>query len=606
MRSEEAVPSGRRRVRARVVLAALAILLCAGVAFPHAAGAATNSIATVAGSNSILGGFSGDGGLATAAELAYPDGVAATADGGYLFADSRNGVVRRVSPTGIISTVAGNGGSFGDSGPATSAQLRAPLDVAATADGGFLIADAGSARIRKVSASGIITTVAGNGTQAFAGDGGAATSASLWAPSGVAATADGGFLIADTGNSRVRKVSPDGTITTVAGNGVPGFSGDGGPATQAQLGLNSPYGVEATADGGFLIADDVNSRVRKVSPSGTITTVAGTGVRGYSGDGGPATAAALNTPTEVAATADGGFLIADWFDHRVRRVSPTGTITTLAGNGTPGFSGNGGAATAAQLDQPFGVAATASGGVLIGDSANNMVRLVDAGFVLDTTPPTVTAAPAPALVANTNVAGGRVPVRISWAARDTGSGVSSYQLQESVGGGAFTNVSLPTAATTQLTRQEIPGTSYTYQVRATDAAGNTSTFRLGRPFTVRAFQESDAAIAYSSGWTTTTQTGAFGGGVSTATAAGSTATFSLGGALAVAWVSTKDASSGGAHVLLDNATTSTVNLNSASTLPGRLVYAKSVSASASHTVRVTVDGTASHPKATVDAFVVIQ
>jgi hypothetical protein len=478
--------------------------------------------------------------------------------------------------------------------------------VAATADGGYLIADAASARIRKVSPSGIITTVAGIGTPGHSGDGGPATMAQLFAPSGVAATADGGFLIADTGNSRVRKVSPTGTITTVAGSGTPGFSGDGGAATAAHLGLNSPYGVAATPDGGFLIADDVNSRVRKVSSTGTITTVAGTGVRGSSGDGGPASAAQLDTPTGVAATADGGVLIADFFGSRVRRVSPTGTITTVAGNGTPGFSGDGGPATAAQIEQPFGVAPTASGGFLIGDSANNRVRFVDADFRLDTTPPTVTAAPAPTLVANTNVAAGRVPVRISWAATDAGSGVSSYQLQESVGGGAFRNVSLPTATTTQLTRQEIPGTSYRYQVRATDAAGNPSTFRLGRLFTVRAFQESDAAIAYSSGWTTTAQAGAFGGSVRTATAAGSTATFSLSGALAVAWVSTKDASSGGAHVLLDNATTSAVNLNSASTQPGRLVYVKRASASATHTVRVTVDGTAGHPKATVDAFVVIQ
>jgi hypothetical protein len=224
----------------------------------------------------------------------------------------------------------------------------------------------------------------------------------------------------------------------------------------------------------------------------------------------------------------------------------------------------------------------------------------------DTTPPTVTTAPTPAFVANTDVTAGRVPVRISWAATDAGSGVCTYQLQESVGGGAFTNVSLPTATSTKVTREELPGTSYRYQVRATDCAGNASTLRLGRQVTVRAFQETSSAIGYSSGWTTIAQAGAFGASVNTATAPASTATFSFSGALAVAWVSTKDASSGGAHALLDNTTSTAVNLNGATTLPGRLVYVKRVSASAAHTVRVSADGTTGRPKTTVDAFVVIQ
>jgi hypothetical protein len=210
------------------------------------------------------------------------------------------------------------------------------------------------------------------------------------------------------------------------------------------------------------------------------------------------------------------------------------------------------------------------------------------------------------LVANTNVAAGRVPVKITWAATDTDSRIASYQLQESIDGGTFTNVSLPTATSTQITRQETPGASYRYQVRATDAAGNPSTSSVGRQFTVRVFQDPDAAIAYSSGWMTTTQAGAFGGSVHAATATASTATFSFSGALAVAWVSTKDASSGAAHVQLDNATSSAFNLNSASTLAERVVYAKSVSPSAAHTLRVTADGTAGHPKTTIDAFVVIE
>src|SRR5215471_8190278 len=299
MRNELAARSGRRWRSGLVVLAALATLLAAGFAFPQGAVAATGTISTVAGSDP-LGDFSGDG------------------------------------------------------GPATAAALNNPAGVAMMPDGGYLIADAGAARIRRVSATGIITTVAGNGTPSYSGDGGPATAAGLYAPSGVAPMPDGGYVIADTGNSRVRQVFPDGTITTVAGTGTPGFSGDGGPATAAQLGINSPYSVAVTADGGFLIGDEVNRRVRLVSPSGIITTVAGTGVQGSSGDGGAATAAQLNVPMGVAATPDGGFLIADEFSNRVRWVSPTGVITTVAGTGTLGFAanGDGGPATAANIYFP--------------------------------------------------------------------------------------------------------------------------------------------------------------------------------------------------------------------------------------------------------------
>ena len=210
-----------------------------------------------------------------------------------------------------------------------------------------------------MSPAGTITTVAGGGTAGL-GDGGPATDAELFNPIAVAVTADGGFLIADSDNNLVRRVSPAGTITTVAGASPGGFSGDGGPATAAQL--NLPQSVATTADGGFLIADSNNNRVRRVSPAGTITTVAGTGTVGFSGDGGPAIAAQLFAPGGVVATADGGFLIADSLNNRVRRVSVAGTITTVAGDGTEGSSGDSGLATAAQLQEPQGVAPTADGG----------------------------------------------------------------------------------------------------------------------------------------------------------------------------------------------------------------------------------------------------
>src|SRR5207244_3756281 len=199
-----------------------------------------------------------------------------------------------------------------------------------------------------------IFTVAGTLTMSGStGDGGPATAAKLNEPNGVAATADGGYLIADTSNHAIRQVSPTGTITTVAGTlTVSGSTGDGGPATAAKL--NSPNGVAATADAGYLISDTNNHAIRRVSPPGTITTVAGTlTTPGSTGDGGPATAAKLYGPAGVAATADGGYLIADTGNHAIRRVSPAGRITTVAGAlTTSGPTGDGGPATPAQLNLP--------------------------------------------------------------------------------------------------------------------------------------------------------------------------------------------------------------------------------------------------------------
>jgi NHL repeat-containing protein len=360
----------------RVSWRSLAVGLVVAVAVPGAAQAATNHIFTVAGTGSA--DYSGDGGPATAAELSFVGGVTATSDGGFLIADTDNHRIRRVSPAGIITTVAGAGtsGFSGDGGPATSAQLSVPIDVTETADGGFLIVDQFNHRIRRVSPGGTISTVAGVGTGGFSGDGGPATAAQLNVPAGIAVTADGGFLIADHLNDRIRRVSPGGTISTVAGVGPGGFSGDGGPATAAQM--EGPTGVAVTADGGFLIADQFNSRIRRVSPGGIISTVAGVGAGGFSGDGGPATAAHLFAPTGVEATADGGFLIADQVNSRIRRVSPSGIITTVAGSASAGFAGDGGLATAAQLNTPTGVAVTADGGFLIADVVNNRVRFVDA------------------------------------------------------------------------------------------------------------------------------------------------------------------------------------------------------------------------------------
>jgi trimeric autotransporter adhesin len=325
-------------------------------------------------------GSAGDDGPATDAQLNLPFGVAVTADGGFLIADFVNNEVRKVSAGGVITRVAGTGtaGSAGDGGPATDAQLFGPFAVAVTADGGFLIADSGNNMVRKVSAGGVITRVAGTGTAGSAGDDGPATDAQLNAPAGVAATANGGFLIVDQNNSLVRKVSADGLITRVAGTvGATGSAGDDGPATDAQL--DGPTGVTVTADGGFLIADFFNNMVRKVSAGGVITRVAGTGATGSAGDDGLATDAQLNAPAAVAMTADGGFLIADFDNNIVRKGSAGGVITRVAGTGTAGSFGDDGPATGAQLSSPAAVAVTADGGFLIADTFNQVVRKVSTG-----------------------------------------------------------------------------------------------------------------------------------------------------------------------------------------------------------------------------------
>jgi uncharacterized protein YjiK len=344
-------------------------------------------ITTVAGNGFF--GSSGDGGPATSASLSYPSSVAVDAAGNVYIADTYNSRVRKVSSSGTITTVAGNGtsGFSGDGGPATSARLRDPQGVAVDAAGNLYIADSSNNRVRKVSASGTITTIAGTGSPGFFGNGLPGTRAFLYGPSGVAVDTAGNLYIADSSNNRVRKVSTSGTITTVAGNGSSGHWGDGGTATNA--GLASPWGVAVDAAGNLYIADSDNHRVRKVSMSGTITTIAGTGSYGFSGDGGPATNASLAFPTGVAVDAAGNVYIADSDNHRVRKVSMSGTITTVAGSGPTGYSGggysgDGGPATGATLNNPYGVAVDTSGSLYIADTYNSRVRKVSTSGTITT------------------------------------------------------------------------------------------------------------------------------------------------------------------------------------------------------------------------------
>jgi len=325
------------------------------------------TITTVAGNG--FSGFSGDNGPATSTSLYEPNGVAVGPDGSIYIADYANHRVRRVGPDGIITTVAGSG-TGGDGGLATSASLYAPSGVAVGPDGSIYIADPQKFRVRRIGADGIITTVAGNGTPGFSGDNGPATSASLGEPHSVAVGPDGSIYIAS--DNRIRRVGTDGIITTVVGNGDWGYSGDGGPATSASL--YYPDGVAFGPDGCIYFSDMNNQRIRRVGADGIITTVAGNGTPGFSGDGGPATSASLYVPRGIAFGPDGSIYIADYASYRIRRVGPEGIITTVAGNYLSGFSGDGGPATSASLSVPYGVAVGPDGSIYIADQYNHRVR----------------------------------------------------------------------------------------------------------------------------------------------------------------------------------------------------------------------------------------
>jgi sugar lactone lactonase YvrE len=318
----------------------------------------------------------------------------------------------------VIDTLAGTGslGYSGDLGPAVSAQLYWPIGVAVDSLGNVYIADVNNNRVRKVNTTGIITTMAGTGTAGYSGDGRDAAQAELNAPYGLAVDASDNLYIADYGNKAIRKVvlsgmtgtittiatglvhptgvavSASGTVyvadpgsnsvlliasgvtTTVAGTGTAGFSGDGGDATLAQL--NSPFGVAVDASGNLYIADYGNSVIRKVDGARTISTIAGIGTAGYSGDSAAANTAELNGPFGVAVDAAGNLFIADFYNNLIRKVDTAGYITTVAGNGPAGFTGDGGVATSAKLRRPTGVAVDASGSLFIADYGNDRVRKV--------------------------------------------------------------------------------------------------------------------------------------------------------------------------------------------------------------------------------------
>jgi trimeric autotransporter adhesin len=327
-------------------------------------------INTVAGSASI--GYKGDGGAATSAGLIEPYALAVDGSGNIFIAEPEDGRIRQVDGKANINTIAGNGtlGFGGDGSAATNAMFYLPTGVAVDSSGNVYIADSQNNRVRKLSGS-TVSTVAGNGGLSYSGDGGAATKAQLNTPQAVAVDGAGNFYIADTANHVVRKVAANGTISTLAGTGAAGSGGSQ---------LNSPQGVAVDSGGNVYISDTQNARVLKVA-GGAVSTVAGSGTVGFGGDGGAAGSAQLNTPMGLAVDSAGNLYIADNGNHRIRKVIPGGAISTVAGNGNQGYSGDNGAATLAQLNAPQGVAVDSAGNLYIADTLNNRVRMVSGGNI---------------------------------------------------------------------------------------------------------------------------------------------------------------------------------------------------------------------------------
>lgn len=343
---------------------------------------ATGIVTVIAGNG--LRGFSGDGGPATQASLLWPNGVAFDATGNLYFCDPGNDRIRRVDKNGIITTVAGGGSSLGDGGPATGAHLAFPRGIAFDSGGNFYIADSFNDRVRKVTPAGVITTIAGNGIRSYSGDGGPATRASLNLPHAVTADRAGNLYIGDEGNQRIRVVSPSGTIRTFAGNGVyqGATTGDGGPATLASF--SPPVGL-AFDVAGNLYFTDWQALVRKVDTNGIIWTVAGTPDKpGFAGDGGPATRARLNMPEAIAVDRSGNVYVGDQLNFRIRKISADGTISTFAGTGSVKFGGDGQLATDAFLNSPDALALDSRGNVYIADTRNNRIRKVSADGTITT------------------------------------------------------------------------------------------------------------------------------------------------------------------------------------------------------------------------------
>ncbi len=334
------------------------------------------NIKTVAGTG--INDCTGDGGPAISAAAGGIAGITTDAVGNIYLADANYHVVRRINTSGIINRVAGSAAftpAFsGDGGSALSAELNYPNSIAINSSGELLIADQENHRIRKISTSGTITTVAGNGFPSFFGEGVTATTAQFGSPSALHMATWDDYYFYDAYNLRIRKVNASGIITTVAGDGTVGTGAEGVAATSTPV--SSVSSIVTDASGNVYFTEQLKHRVRKISTSGTVTTIVGTGTAGYSGDGGMANVATLNRPVGLAIDASGNLYISEWMNHTIRKVTVAGTISTICGNGTAAFAGDGGPAISAQLRVPQAIAITSTGDLLIADYGNFRLRRI--------------------------------------------------------------------------------------------------------------------------------------------------------------------------------------------------------------------------------------
>lgn len=340
-----------------------------------ACSAHTQTVTTISGNGTPS--YTGDGGQASAATLNHPDVVKIDKAGNLFIADEFNHVIRRISTSGVITTVAGTGisGYTGDNGPDTAAKLSRPSDVTFDAIGNIYITELGNAVIRKIGLTGIITTIAGTGTNGYSGDNGPATAARLSDPLGLTFDNSGNLFFSDIGNRRVRKINTAGIITTIAGTGMAGYSGDGGPATAAAIRFGGYLTIGAAGE--LFIADYGNHVVRKIDHSGIINTIVGNGTNATTGDGGPATNAGLISVSGILVDHAGNMVLSDRLGYVLRMVNTSGIITTIAGTGFAGFSGDGGPARVATFDQDlFCSAADAAGNLYIADRYNHRIRKI--------------------------------------------------------------------------------------------------------------------------------------------------------------------------------------------------------------------------------------
>ena len=358
----------------------LFILLLSSISLflPHCGQA--QIITTIAGTGT--GGFGGDNGPATNALFSNPWDLDVDDSGNIYVVDRINYCIRKIDKFGIITTIAGIPGSMGyngDNAMATDAQISETVSIAVDKKHNVYICDAGNQRIRKIDTAGIITTVAGTGTPGFNGDSIPAVVANLGSPWGVAVDKYGCIYISDGFNYRIRKVDTFGIISTIAGTGTNGFSGDNGSATAAKISLTGGIAVDTS---GNVYFNDNGGRIRKINISEIITTIAGTGSIGPIGDGGPATNASINAQG-IDVDLLGNVYIADWNNDRLRKVDAAGIITTIAGNGIFGFSGDNGPPTLANLASPAGVVIGANGNIYIADEANQRIRCIRSNTSVD-------------------------------------------------------------------------------------------------------------------------------------------------------------------------------------------------------------------------------